>query len=534
MDMATIPSSWAIQPARSAPAPTCVDDVSDGYLLDLFIRHKDESAFAGLVRRHGHMVLGVCQRILANSHDAEDCFQAAFLVLVRKANTIQPREMVGNWLYGVAYRTALEAKKMAARRRNREKKRFDMPRSEADPDRWQELRPLLDEELSRLPDKYRFVLIACDLEGHTRKEVARALDLPEGTVASRLARARAMLAKRLKRRNLAMSAAALAAVLAEQVTATCMPAALAASTTRAAALLATGKPVAGIISGNVAALINAAVKSMLLTKLEIAAAALMILAALGLGIGAFLPSANAGKKPDTVIATRKDKPEQVHDCILETIDLDTMTIQAVKLNDAGGGETVIYDFQVEPTTAIIIDGNDAKLADLKVGDCLNVDFERGGDGKAKAVRLEKVGESLGGVVQAMNENTLTIQSEKDLVRKTYDIDRGVWVFVNGNKAKLGDVKVKMKVALRIGAGKTVVVRIYAAGPKVGGVVKTIDAERGIVSLGAQDIKVADHAVVLIDGKPGKLTDLRAGMPVTLQLSAETERSLVVGIMIGKR
>jgi RNA polymerase sigma factor (sigma-70 family) len=530
--MATIPPSWAIQPAGSTPVPTCVDEVSDGQLLDLFIRHKDASAFAGLVRRHGHMVLGVCQRILANSHDAEDCFQAAFLVLVRKATTIQPREMVGNWLYGVAYRTALEAKKMAARRRNREKKKFDMRRPVTDPDRWQELRPLLDEELSRLSDKYRFVLIACDLEGHTRKEVARALDLPEGTVASRLARARAMLAKRLKRRNLAMSAAALAAILAEKATAPSMPAALAASTTRAAALLAARKPVAGIISSNVAALINAAVKSMLLTKLQIAAAALMILAALGLGISAFLPSANAGKKAD--IVTRKEKPKRVQDCILEKIDLNTMTIQAAKLDDAGGGGTVIYDFQVEPTTAIVIDGNDAKLADLKVGDCLNADFEPGADGQAKAVRLEKVGEWLGGMVQAMNENTLTIKSERDVVEKTYDIDHGVWVFVNGKKAKLGDVKVKMNITLRIGSGKPGVVRIYAAGPKVGGVVKTIDADRRIVSLGAQGITVADHAVVLIEGKHGKLADLRAGMRVTLQMSAETEPSLVVGITTVKR
>jgi RNA polymerase sigma factor (sigma-70 family) len=509
-----------------------LDEVSDGHLLDLFIRHKDESAFAALVRRHGHMVLGVCQRILGNSHDAEDCFQAAFLVLVRKATTIQPREMVGNWLYGVAYRTALEAKKMAARRRNREKKKFDMRRPEADPDRWQELRPLLDEELSRLADKYRFVLIACDLEGHTRKEVARALDLPEGTVASRLARARAMLAKRLKRRNLAMSAAALAAILAEKATATCMPAALAASTTRAAALLVAQKPVAGIISSHVAALINAAVKSMLLTKLQIAAAALMILAALGLGISAFLPPANAGKKAD--IATRREKPKRVQDCILEKIDLDTMTIQAAKLDDAGGGGTVIYDFQVESTTAIIIDGNEAKLADLNVGDCLNADFEPGADGQAKAVRLEKVGEWLGGMVQAMNENTLTIKSERDVVEKTYDIDHGVWVFVNGKKAKLGDVKVKMNVALRIGSGKPGVVRIYAAGPKVGGVVKMIDADRRIVSLGAEGITVADHAVVLIEDRHGKLADLRAGMRVTLQLSAETEPRLVVGITTVKR
>src|SRR5476651_474684 len=103
-----------------SPNLSCsVDDVSDGHLLDRFISRKDESAFTELVRRHGRMVLGVCQRVLDNPHDAEDCLQAAFLVLVRKATTIQPREMVGNWLYGVAYRTALEAKKMAARRRDR-------------------------------------------------------------------------------------------------------------------------------------------------------------------------------------------------------------------------------------------------------------------------------------------------------------------------------------------------------------------------------------------------------------------------------
>src|ERR1019366_367502 len=198
MDMATTFSPTA--PPRS------VDDVSDGDLLDFFIRHKDEAAFAELVHRHGRMVLGVCQRVLDNPHHAEDCFQAAFLVLVRKATMIHPREMVGNWLYGVAYRTALEAKKMAARRRNRERKKFDMPRPDADTDRWRELQPLLDQELTRLPDKYRFVLIACDIEGRTRKDVAHSLALPEGTVASRLARARTMLAKRLRRRNLAISA----------------------------------------------------------------------------------------------------------------------------------------------------------------------------------------------------------------------------------------------------------------------------------------------------------------------------------------
>src|SRR5579862_261147 len=136
---------------RSAAPLLGVDDVSDGQLLDRFIARQDERAFEEIVRRHGLMVLGVCQRVLDNPHDAEDCFQAVFMVLVRKATTIVPREMVGNWLYGVAYRTALEAKKMAARRRIRERKKFDMPRDDTDTERWQELQPLLDQEMSRLP-----------------------------------------------------------------------------------------------------------------------------------------------------------------------------------------------------------------------------------------------------------------------------------------------------------------------------------------------------------------------------------------------
>src|SRR5262245_28192187 len=111
-------------------------EVSDGRLLDRFIQNHDESAFAEIVRRHGVMVLGVCQRVLDNRHDAEDCFQAAFMVLVRKATTIHPRDMVGNWLYGVAYRTALEARKLAARRRNLEKKKHAMPKPEATAELW--------------------------------------------------------------------------------------------------------------------------------------------------------------------------------------------------------------------------------------------------------------------------------------------------------------------------------------------------------------------------------------------------------------
>src|SRR5262249_4084004 len=159
------------------------------------------AAFAALVRRHGPMVLGVCRRVLHNPHDADDAFQATFLVLVKKASAVVPRELVGHWLYGVAYRTALKAKTLAARRRRPERQVREMSRQPArEEEVWNDLRPLLDRELDRLPEKLRALVVLCELEGKSRKEAARQLGLAEGTVSSRLARARVLLAKRLARR----------------------------------------------------------------------------------------------------------------------------------------------------------------------------------------------------------------------------------------------------------------------------------------------------------------------------------------------
>src|SRR5947209_9820637 len=165
-------------------------DRSDAQLLAAFLA-RDEDAFNVLLRRHGQMVLGVCRRVLGNGHDAEDAFQATFLVLLRKAASLRQRELLGNWLYGVAYRTALEAKTARARRRAKEAAMRNRPLPDAD-DPWCELRPLVDQELERLPEKYRIAIVLCELEGKTRKEAAQLLGCPEGTVAGRLARARTM------------------------------------------------------------------------------------------------------------------------------------------------------------------------------------------------------------------------------------------------------------------------------------------------------------------------------------------------------
>jgi RNA polymerase sigma factor (sigma-70 family) len=236
--------------------------LGDDELLKGFVERHDEAALAALVRRHGPMVWGVCRRLLAH-HDAEDAFQATFLILVRKAASVAPRAMVGNWLYGVAHQTALHARRTASRRRVREVQMEQMPDAEGvREDRWADLRPVLDEELSRLPDIYRAVIVLCDLEGQTRKAVARHLGVPDGTVGGRLARARVLLAKRLTDRGVVWSGGALALVLAEQASAG-VPASVVDSALRVASVVAAGTEAAGLIPAKVAALTEGGLKAML-------------------------------------------------------------------------------------------------------------------------------------------------------------------------------------------------------------------------------------------------------------------------------
>ena len=196
-----------------------------------------------LVQRHGAMVMGVCGRILHNSHDAEDAFQATFLVLVRKASTVRPKSLVGNWLYGVAYRTAQEARKSAAKRRMKEAgggpelRRRTISRTISFPC-WTKSRSG--------SGKIRAVIVHCDLEGKTRREVAEQFNWPEGNVAGRLAVARSMLAKR--RLGMAsVSPGALATVLSQNASA-CVSATVASATVKAATLFRAGQMTSGVIS----------------------------------------------------------------------------------------------------------------------------------------------------------------------------------------------------------------------------------------------------------------------------------------------
>jgi RNA polymerase sigma factor (sigma-70 family) len=278
---------------------------TDGQLLARFVATRDEASFAALVRRHGPMVLGVCQRLLRHAQDAEDCFQATFLVLARKASAVRG-EAVGSWLYSVAYRTSLEARALNARRRWRERQVEVMPHPEVTPADVPDWRPWLDRELSRLPEKYRTPVILCDLEGRTRREVAHQLSLPEGTLSSRLATARKMLAKRLSRHELPLAGGVLALSFSGAASAG-VPESLVASTTKAAVLVAAGKmAAAGFVSAAVVTLTEGVLQTMFIAKLKTATVVLFGVAALGLGTGGLVYQTRAGaadaRQADGIIA----------------------------------------------------------------------------------------------------------------------------------------------------------------------------------------------------------------------------------------
>src|SRR5262245_26731114 len=183
--------------------PTGADDRA---LAARYASHNDQAAFAELVRRHGPMVWAACLRVAGNRQDAEDAFQATFLVLVRKLAAIHNLDLLGNWLYGVAVRVAMKARRSAARRQRRERQVPNMPdppahAHEPNPD----LAPVLDEELAALPAHYREPLILCDLRGVSRAEASKLLGVPEGTLSSRLANGRKRLAERLAKRGVVLS-----------------------------------------------------------------------------------------------------------------------------------------------------------------------------------------------------------------------------------------------------------------------------------------------------------------------------------------
>ena len=209
--------------------------LSDAQLLDRWLVRRDQAAFEVLLWRHGPMILGVCRRVLNNDADVEDAFQAAFLLLVRKAAAIRRRESVAAWLYRTAYRVALRARQRMDKQSVRETTGVEwLPDDTSANVVWRDVRPILDEEINRLPEKYRIPFIRCYLEGCTNEEAAVEMGCPLGTIHSRLAWARERLRERLTRRGVTLATTGVTALLAHKAASAALSAPLARTTLQAA------------------------------------------------------------------------------------------------------------------------------------------------------------------------------------------------------------------------------------------------------------------------------------------------------------
>jgi RNA polymerase sigma factor (sigma-70 family) len=274
--------------------------LADGVLLDRFVAGGDQAAFTALVDRHGPMVLGVCRRVLRRAHDAEDAFQAAFLVLARKAPSIRKKDALASWLHGVAYHAAANLRRAESRRGALLPLQNEA--TQADPAlevSWREVRAALDEELALLPQRYRAPLVLCYLEGRTRDEAALLLGWSDGTLRGRLERGRDALRARLIRRGIGLSAVLLASALGHEA-ATAAPLALVVATVAAATQFAAKGAAAGLISAQVASLTKGVLKAMFVSKLKTAAVVILALGMAAVG-GVMLAKGPDDKQSDKTI-----------------------------------------------------------------------------------------------------------------------------------------------------------------------------------------------------------------------------------------
>jgi RNA polymerase sigma factor (sigma-70 family) len=343
-----------------------VGGLTDGELLGRFVASRDEAAFEVLVHRLGPMVLGVCRRMLHDRHDAEDAFQATFLVLAQRAPAIEPPDRLGPWLFGVARRVAMRANR--DRRKSRVATMADPPEraveagAEAD-----DLLRLLDRELGRLPEKYRAPIVLCHLEGKPYKEAARLLGWREGTLSGRLTRGRSLLAARLARLGVTTSAGSLAMVLTKEATASVPASWAVAAAGVACAIRGGGMPV---VAAGAAALAKGTLRTMLMTRLRVASAALVAVGIVGVG-------AASGGRDDP--APRSARTAQERPASVPKTPAGTRVEFA---NDRGAGDLLFHG----PGRYTDL-GRAERVEAYKIGDDLFLNVAPPGSGR---VLLEKV------------------------------------------------------------------------------------------------------------------------------------------------
>ena len=481
-------------PACDLPAAHVV--CSDRILLDRFVRTRDEAAFAQLVARHGPLVMGICRRALVNTHDSEDAFQATFLVLARKAASVRRTGSLGSWLYKVAYRTSLRARAMICRRREQE----FLDDVAADFETFEEVarrdaQNVLDEELSRLPEKYRSPIVMCHLAGMTRDEAARELGWSPGAVKGRLERGRQRLRMRLALRGVTFSVAILAAGQCQQAAAATVSSSLIASTAAAGVRFATGQSLAGTVSSHVITLAEGVVSAMSITTVK-CAVVLLLFAALATQGAQHLPQSTAAGQADAARAG--------------------ITLQTT------------LDTSVEEPVPVVLAAVFPPLTSLLAA-------EGGGQGRGRPDQYANFKSA------DQSQNTILVKCHiegEGPQEKTYEVARDARVMVdNDQKATLADLHEGNNLQIWFSADKTKIVALLATGKPwgryrgrdPGNDIKGLDVAKRTVTFsvggeGRQDVdvtfKVTATAKITSGRESIKLEDLSVGERVIVRLSVD--------------
>ncbi len=422
---------------RGMGAETLADQ-PDRQLVERSLARRDEAAFEALLRRHGPMVYRVCWRVVQQEQDTEDAFQSTFLILAQKLRTVRKHACLASWLHGVAYRVALKAKAQAATRRRHEQQAPVPQAVPPDEVTWGELRSVLDAELAQLPEKWRLPLILCYLERRTQDEAAAQLRWGKTTLRRRMDEGRAALGRRLSRRGVVWPAALSAVLLSDCVASAVLPAGLAGTTVEAATRFAAGQATAGVVSAKVAALTEAVLKSLWMTKLKVAT---VVLLALGIG----LLGAGAGiVVTQSAAAERENKNRPILAQTVDTVPVPGLHQAAPQVDDPkdqkeDGPKDQKDDSRKNPKRDDDDDDDDQKP-----------------QGVVKALDVSK------------NTITLTIRRRGKDIDQTFALTRNVRVQVAGRAADLSGVNAGMQAALKLSKDKKAVVEIKEAkGPENG-------------------------------------------------------------------
>ncbi|HJZ57135.1 MAG TPA: sigma-70 family RNA polymerase sigma factor [Gemmataceae bacterium] len=525
-------------------------DHGDGELLHRYNRDRDEDSFTLLVRRHGPMVLGVCRRVLRDPHAAEDAFQATFLVLAKKADTVRPPGVLGPWLYGVAYRTALKARGREFRRQSVEReyarqasREMSVPQSDAAT----ELAPLIDEQLNALPEKYRQPLVLCAVQGLGKSEAARRLGLPEGTVSSRLARAREMLRERLARRGVIVPATALAAFLIPGSLRAAVPPSAVTAAAEVAAGLAPISPTVLILSHEV-------LQAMTLVKWKLLGAVAVAVALTGGGFGVYVAQADDKKPADKPAVTKPDAEKPVKPGTKPDAEKPTTT----KPDPDKPATTKPDPEKPDKPAAVKPDQpkpdkpkpDPEKPTTIKPKPEPDKPTTTKPDGEKPKPKPEpdkpkpegqKPATKQGGKITGVNptERTITILQKRDngVIEEFVKLAPDAKVFIDGKPAALKDVP-KGAMATFVAAGKegtaAEITELRVSGPNVTGVVVKAEASGLTLDIPGKEgnttkvFKLApDVRVQIGGGKDTKPTDLKPGDKVVVTLTADESAALVI-------